>query len=506
MGESAGTKHRIYSAIDLKSFYASVECNERGLDPLSTNLVVADTSRTDKTICLAVSPSLKAMGISGRPRLFEVKQKVKEINYQRKRQAPGMKLTGSSFYSAQLKEDPSLAVDFVAATPRMALYMDYSRRIYSIYLRYIAPEDIHVYSIDEVFIDMTDYLKLYGKTARELTEEMIHEVLKETGITATAGIGTNMYLAKAAMDIVAKHLPADSHGVRIAELNEQTYRRILWAHEPLTDFWRVGKGIAAKLNEHGMYTMGDVARQALKDESIFYQLFGVNAEYLIDHAFGAESATIADIKKYVPENHSVGSGQVLPEGYPHEKGKMIVREMAEALADDMLEKGIVSDCFVLYVGYDIANLSDPERMERYRGEIAKDWYGRTVPKAAGGTARLDHYTSSAKEIGDALVSVYDANTDHGLLVRRINISAAGVMKEADAPKKKAEQLDLFSDYEAQKQVSEQEEKDRARERKAREAVIELKKRFGKNAVLKGSHLEEGSTAVARNSQIGGHKA
>ena len=499
-------KQRIYAAIDLKSFYASVECNERGLDPLSTNLVVADTSRTDKTICLAVSPSLKAMGISGRPRLFEVKQKIKEINYKRQRNAPGMRLDGSSFYAAQLAEDPTLAVDYIAATPRMALYMEYSRRIYAIYLRYVAPEDIHVYSIDEVFIDVTDYLKLYGKTARELTETMIHEVLNETGITATAGIGTNMYLAKVAMDIVAKHLPADAHGVRIAELNEESYRKILWAHEPLTDFWRVGKGIAAKLNARGMYTMGDIARQALKDESVFYQMFGVNAEYLIDHAFGEESTVIADIRRYVPENHSVGSGQVLPEGYPHEKGKMIVREMAEALADDMLEKGIVSDSFVLYVGYDIANLSDPVRAERYDGEITKDWYGRTVPKAGGGTARLDHYTNSAKEVADALAGVYEKTADRRLLVRRINISAAGVIKEADAPQKHAQQLDLFTDYETKRDAEEQENEERAKERKAREAVIELRKRFGKNAVIKGANLEEGSTAIARNKQIGGHKA
>ena len=506
MASKTEGENRIYAAIDLKSFYASVECNERGLDPLTTNLVVADTSRTDKTICLAVSPSLEALGISGRPRLFEVKQKLKEINARRMRKAPGGKLDGASFYAKRLQEDPTLAVDYIAAVPRMAKYMEYSRHIYAIYLRYIAPEDIHVYSIDEVFIDLTDYGKLYGKTARELTEHLIHEVLKETGITATAGIGTNMYLAKAAMDIVAKHLPADAHGVRIAELNESSYRRILWAHEPLTDFWRVGKGIAAKLNARGMYTMGDIARQALKDEGVFYQMFGVNAEYLIDHAFGVESTTIADIRRYKPENHSIGSGQVLPEGYTHAKGRMIVREMAEALADDMLEKGYVSDCFVLYVGYDIDNLRDPQRAENYRGKIVKDWYGRTVPKAGGGTARLDHWTCSAKEVAEALLSVYERTTDHNLLVRRINVSAAGVLKETEAPKKQAEQLDLFSDVSAQIEKSEKEEAERARERKAREAVLQLKKRFGKNAVLKGADLEEGAMTVARNRQIGGHKA
>ncbi len=500
------TENRIYAAIDLKSFYASVECNERGLDPLGVNLVVADESRTDKTICLAVSPSLKALGISGRPRLYEVKQKVAEINAERRRKAPGRTLDGASFYARDLQEDASLAVDFITAVPRMAKYMEYSRRIYAIYLRYIAPEDIHVYSIDEVFIDLTDYGKLYGKTAHELTESLIREVLKETGITATAGIGTNMYLAKAAMDIVAKHLPADAHGVRIAELNEASYRRILWAHEPLTDFWRVGRGIAAKLNARGMYTMGDIARQALRDESVFYQMFGVNAEYLIDHAFGLESTTIADIRRYSPENHSIGSGQVLPEGYSHAKGRMIVREMAEALADDLLEKGVVSDCFVLYVGYDIENLRDPGRAENYRGETAKDWYGRTVPKAAGGTARLDHWTSSAKEITDALVSVYEKTTDPALLVRRINVSAAGVRPEAEAPKKQAVQLNLFQDAAAEIEHSDREEAERKRERKAREAMLEVRRRFGKNAVLKGADLEEGAMTAVRNKQIGGHKA
>ncbi len=500
------TENRVYAAIDLKSFYASVECRERGLDPLAVNLVVADEERTDKTICLAVSPTLKALGISGRPRLFEVKQQVASVNRNRQKKAPGGRFSGSSFYAEQLAEDPSLAVDFIAAVPRMAMYMDYSRKIYRIYLQYIAPEDIHVYSIDEVFIDLTDYLQLYESSPRELTETLIHAVLKETGITATAGIGTNLYLAKAAMDIVAKHLPADKHGVRIAELNEQTYRRMLWAHEPLTDFWRVGKGIAAKLNANGMYTMGDIARQALRDESIFYQLFGVNAEYLIDHAFGIETAEMKDIHAYVPENRSIGSGQVLPEPYSHAKGRLIVREMCEALADSLLEKGLVSDCFVLYVGYDIANLKDPSRAEQFRGTITKDWYGREVPHSSGGTARMKQYTNSAREISEAVLKVYETVTDHTLLVRRFNISAAGIRTEAEAPKPQAEQLNLFTDYRESEKQEQEDQKAREKERKAREAMLEVKRRFGKNAVLKGSSFEEGAMTRIRNKQIGGHRS
>ena len=497
---------RIYAAIDLKSFYASVECHERGLDPLNTNLVVADAERTDKTICLAVSPSLKALGISGRPRLFEVKRQVKEVNLKRQRSAPYGRFSGSSYFAQQLAKDPSLAVNFIIAVPQMAKYIEYSRNIYSIYLRYIAPEDIHVYSIDEVFIDVTDYLRLYRKTAHELTEQLIHEVLNETGITATAGIGTNLFLAKVAMDVVAKHIPADDHGVRIAELTEMTFRRMLWAHEPLTDFWRIGKGIAAKLNAHGMYTMGDIARQALKDEGLFYQLFGVNAEYLIDHAFGMETATMRDIHAYIPENRSLGSGQVLPEPYSYSRGRIIVREMCETLADDMLDKGVAANCFVLYVGYDISNLSDPQRADSFRGETAADYYGRTVPKAAGGTAKTKRYTNSVKEITEAVLSVYDRTTDHSLLVRRFNLSAAGVIKESDAPGPAVRQLDLFSDVQEQTMKEEAEQAERDRERRAREAVIRLQKRFGKNSVLKGTDLEEGATKITRNKQIGGHRA
>ena len=500
------TSERVYAAIDLKSFYASVECHERGLDPLRTNLVVADESRTDKTICLAVSPSLKAYGIPGRARLFEVKQKLRELNRQRQYRAPGRQFHGRSIDAQELNKDPSLEIDFVAAMPQMAKYMEYSRRIYGIYLRYIAPEDIHVSSIDEVFIDLTDYRNLYQKNAHELTEQLIHEVLKETGITATAGIGTNLYLAKVAMDIVAKHIPADPHGVRIAELDESSYRRLLWAHEPLTDFWRVGKGIAGKLNANGMYTMGDIARKALQDEGFFYTLFGVNAEYLIDHAFGVEETTIADIQNYEPENHSLGSGQVLMEPYTHEKGKVILREMSDALADELLRKGLVSDVFLLYVGYDIANVSERSIAGTHEGPLTKDWYGRTIPKAASGTLRLKEYTNSAKAIVSGMLELYEKVTDHSLLVRRFNISAGNVIPEGDAPIHQVEQMSLFADYEVQEKQHQKQEEEQEKERKAREAVIALRKKFGKNAVLKGTNLQEGATTTARNQQIGGHKA
>lgn len=494
-----------YIAIDLKSFYASVECVDRGFDPLNVNLVVADSSRTDTTICLAVSPSLKSYGIPGRPRLFEVKQKVKEINQNRERGLPNG-FHSKSIYENELNNDRALAVDYVIATPRMATYMEISRKIYGIYLRFIAPEDIHVYSIDEVFMDATHYLNLYQMSPHQLSETIILEVLKETGITATAGIGTNLYLAKVAMDIVAKHTTADKNGVRIAELNEQSYRRLLWAHEPLTDFWRVGQGIARKLNSAGIYTMGDIARQALKNEGVFYDMFGVNAEYLIDHAFGEESTTIADIKAYVPQNHSIGSGQVLPEPYTNEKGKIIVREMANVLANDLVSKHLLSDSFSLYIGYDIVNVKDPALRNTYTGTIKKDWYGREVPKADNGTVRLKQPTSSAKVIANALVELYEKITDHSLFVRRVNIAAVGLIEEKDYKPQTFEQLDLFTDLETKQKNEAEEQEDLSKERAIQETMLKIQNRFGKNAILKGTNLQDGAMTRERNKQIGGHKA
>ena len=498
-------KQRIYAAIDLKSFYASVECHARGLDSLNVNLVVADESRTDKTICLAVSPALKAYGIPGRARLFEVKQAVKEINRKRLKQG-GYRFHGKSIYKEELDRDPGLELDFLAAVPRMREYMAVSRKIYGVYLRFIAPEDIYVYSIDEVFIDMTDYLKYYGMSAHELCEKLIHEVLNETGITAAAGIGTNLYLAKVAMDIVAKHIPADVHGVRIAELDELSYRQLLWAHEPLTDFWRVGKGIARRLNEAGMYTMGDIARKALEQESLFYDLFGVNAEYLIDHAFGEETTTIQDIKNYTPDNRSISTGQVLAEGYPHRKGRVIVKEMSQTLADTLLKKHLIADSLMLYIGYDISNLTDPFLRSSFEGETARDWYGRTVPRSASGSVTLSEPTNSSHEIMKEVLKLYEKITDQNLLIRRVNIGAAGLRKETEYHPEHVEQLNLFADPDRQVKDLEKKEEDLKQERKVREAVLLLQEKFGKNAVLKGMNMEEGATARERNKQIGGHKA
>ena len=498
-------KQRVYIAIDLKSFYASVECVSLGLDPLNANLVVADESRTDKTICLAVSPSLKALGISGRPRLFEVKQKVRDINRKRLNSLRGG-FKGKSIFGDELNRDPSLEVDFVAAPPRMAEYIAVSRHIYSIYLQFVSPDDIHVYSIDEVFIDATDYLNFYKMNARDLAEKINHAVLSETGITSTAGIGTNLFLAKVAMDIVAKHIPADSHGVRIAELDEPSYRRLLWTHEPLTDFWRIGKGIAARLNRQGMFTMGDIARAALQNEGLLYDMFGINAEYLIDHAFGVESTTIADIKNYVPENRSLANGQVLPEPYTNSRGRIIVREMAEQRAADLLKKKQLADSFVLYVGYDIVNVKDPFLRKSFSGEIRKDWYGREVPASAGGSVRLKQPTSSAREITEALLGVYDSVTDPGLFVRRFSLSAMGLIDESDYRASSFEQLDLFSDADAKEKERKEAEENREKERKVMEAMQEIRTRYGKNAVLKGTDFEEGAMTRTRNQQIGGHKA
>ena len=501
-------KQKTYIAIDLKSFYASFECRERGLDPLDTNLVVADESRTDKTICLAVTPSLKSYGISGRGRLFEVKQRIKEANAGRQHDAPGRKLEGSSYSFFELQAKPELAIDFIIAPPRMAYYMEYSTRIYEIYMKYVAPEDIVVYSIDEVFMDVTDYLNTYKLSPHDLAMKIILDVLETTGITATAGIGTNLFLCKVAMDIVAKHIPADANGVRIAELDEMKYRRELWSHQPLTDFWRVGRGYAKKLEENGMFTMGDVARMSEKNEDLLYKLFGKNAELLIDHAWGWEPTTIEAIKAYRPSTNSLGSGQVLHCPYDADKAKLVLREMADMLVLDLVDKGLVTDQIVITIGYDIENLTDPERSRKYHGPVVKDHYGRAIPKHAHGTANLDSYTSSTRKIMCAVSDLFDRIVDKNLLIRRLNITANHVLPEADAPKKNDgfEQLDLFTDYAARDARQKQERAELEREKKMQQAMLTIKKKFGKNAILKGMNLEEGATAKDRNSQIGGHKA
>ena len=563
-----------YIAIDLKSFYASVECTDKGLDPLTTNLVVADASRTQKTICLAVSPSMKAYGIPGRPRLFEVVQRMKEVNRERSRrisfsgdsvrknadtgqETPGDSLfSGSSFSAPELEADPTLKADYIIAVPRMAHYIEYSTRIYQIYLRYIAPEDIHVYSIDEVMMDVTKYLVLYKKTAHELAMEMIRAVLKETGITATAGIGPNLYLCKIAMDIEAKHTAPDADGVRIAELDEMSYRRKLWGHRPITDFWRVGKGTAKKLARYGMFTMGDVARYSLKDEDLLYKLFGVNAELLIDHAWGWEPCTIDYIKAYKPENRSFSAGQVLQCPYDFEKARIVVLEMADAAALDLVEKRLTADQMVLTVVYDKDNLTDPAIREKYKGPVKKDWYGRMAPKPAHGTVSLGRHTSSSRIITDAVLSLYDRIVDPDLLVRRIFLVTNHVIEEAETKKTTVidgnpsafpdgknnreknqekesasgregsretsiaikpdngesgaagswQQLDLFTDYEALEEKKEREKAALEKERRLQEAMLEIRRKYGKNAILKGTSLQEGATMRDRNQSIGGHKA
>lgn len=505
--------NRVYIAIDLKSFYASVECVERGRNPLTTHLVVADKSRTEKTICLAVSPSLKTYGIPGRARLFEVVQKVREINAKRRCRAPGGVFQGVSDDAQKLEASPALEVNYIVAPPQMALYMKYSARIYDIYLKYVAPEDIHVYSIDEVFMDVTNYLGTYRMSARELVQKIIRDILESTGITATAGIGTNLYLSKVAMDIVAKRIEPDQDGVRIAELDEMSYRELLWSHRPLTDFWRVGKGYARKLEERGLYTMGDVARCSIGrpseyyNEDLLYQTFGVNAELLIDHAWGWEPCTIADVKAYQPENNSVGSGQVLQHPYDYGKARLIVREMTDLLVLDLVDKHLVTDQIVLTVGYDIENLNTEKKKKAYRGKVKTDHYGRTVPKHAHGTVNLDRQTSSTREIMDAVMHLYERIVDRELLVRRIYLTANHVIDEAQAGRKETyEQLNLFTDYEAQREKRAEEEKAFEKERRMQEAVLRIKKRFGKNAILKGMNLEEGAMTIERNGQIGGHKA
>lgn len=506
--------NRTYVCCDLKSFYASVECVERGLDPMTTNLVVADKSRTEKTICLAVSPSLKAYGISGRARLFEVVQRVKEVNARRQRSAPGRQFTGASWNDPELRMSPGLALDYLVAPPRMAHYIEWSTRIYQVYLKYLAPEDIFPYSIDEVFMDVTDYLDTYQLTARELVRKMILDVLETTGITATAGMGTNLYLAKVAMDIVSKHIHPDGDGVRIAKLDEMTYRRLLWEHRPLTDFWRVGPGYAKKLEANGLYTMGDIARCSIGkeidyyNEELLYKLFGVNAEILIDHAWGWEPCAIADVKAYKPENKSIVSGQVLQYPYEFEKARLVVREMADALSLDLVDKSLMTNQIVLTVGYDRENLDDPQRRKDYAGAITTDRYGRKIPKHAHGTANLERYSSSTNEIVRAALELYDCIADKKLLVRRLSISANRLLPEKDVPKQddSAEQLDLFTDHTAQEKQREAEKIALARERKKQQAMLAIKKKYGKNAILKGMDLEEGATARERNNTIGGHHA
>ena len=503
----------IYIAIDLKSFYASVECKERGLDPLTTHLVVADASRTEKTICLAVTPALKAYGVSGRARLFEVVQTVRQVNQKRRYKNGGRDFIGKSTDAVELNLHPEYALDYIAAPPRMAHYLEYSTKIYNVYLKYIAPEDIHVYSIDEVFMDVTSYLNIYKMTPHDLARKIIKDVLDTTGITATAGIGTNLYLCKIAMDIVAKHIAPDEDGVRIAELDEHSYRRLLWEHRPLTDFWRVGKGYARKLEGHGLYTMGDVARCSVGkpedyyNEELLYKLFGVNAELLIDHAWGWEPCTIADIKAYKPETNSIGSGQVLHQPYTAEKARLIVHEMMDVLALDLVDKRLVTDQIVLTVGYDIENITNPELRASYKGEVVTDAFGRKKPKHAHGTQNLRKKTSSSKRLCDAVMELYDRIINPKLLVRRVTISVNRVVDEGSVVDQPVyEQLDLFTNYADEEKKRSEEKADLEKEKRMQQAMLSIKKKFGKNAILKGMNLEEGATMQDRNNQIGGHRA
>ncbi|MDE5858844.1 MAG: DNA methylase [Oscillospiraceae bacterium] len=509
---------RQYVAIDLKSFYASVECVERRLDPLNTNLVVADESRTEKTICLAVSPSLKQYGISGRARLFEVVQRIKEVNakrlYDYRKAARNYKFefTEKSYLDNEVKSNNAIAVDYIVAPPRMAYYMEYSTRIYQIYLKYIAPEDIVVYSIDEVFIDVTSYLQTYKMTARQLAMTIINDIFTTTGITATAGIGTNLYLCKIAMDIMAKKIPADENGVRIAELDEMSYRRQLWEHTPITDFWRVGNGIAKRLEQYGICTMGDIARTSLqqkgyRSEDMLYKVLGKNAEIIIDHAWGWEPCTIEEIKKYRPETNSISTGQVLQCPYDYQKAKLIVREMTDLLSLDLVKKRMVTNQIVLTIGYDVENLSDEQVSSEYKGEVTTDRYGRKTPKHAHGTINLDRYTSSTNKLVAAAMELFDRIIDKRLTSRRINVVACRVIPETEiAAENESEQLDFFTDFEEKQAERERENKALKRENNMQKAIIELKNKYGKNAVLRGMNLEEGATTISRNKQIGGHRA
>lgn len=502
---------RIYAAIDLKSFYASVECHERMLDPLETNLVVADLSRTEKTICLAVSPSLKAYGISGRARLFEVVQRVKEVNTERLYKAPHRKFTAASYDKRELENHPEYKLEYIVAPPRMSLYVEYSTRIYNVYLKYIAPEDIHVYSIDEVMIDLTSYLDIYHVSPEQLVKKMVQDIYVNTGITATAGIGTNLYLCKVAMDIVAKHVEPDEDGVRIAKLDEISYRKLLWSHTPITDFWRVGRGYAKKLAQYGLYTMGDIARCSLGDErsyhneNLLYRLFGINAELLIDHAWGWEPCTIADVKGYRPKTKSICSGQVLHCPYEAQKARIVMREMADALSLELVSKGLVTDQLVVTIGYDRKNLESQQIT--YTGKITTNRYGKKVPEHANGTVNLERKTSSSHLLIQAAEELYDRIVDRDLLIRRLNISANHLVDEGQAEKEITyEQYDLFTDYHALEKKEREENDALAKERKLQVAMLEIKNRFGKNAVLKGTSFQEGATGRERNEEIGGHKA
>jgi len=487
-----------YIAIDLKSFFASAECAARGLDPLKTNLVVADITRTEKTICLAVSPSLKSYGIPGRARLFEVVQRVKGVNAQRSRAA---KITGKSYDDDELKAHPEYAVDYIIAPPRMSLYMKTSSEIYNIYLKYVAPEDIIVYSIDEVFIDVTKYLLMNGITPREMAMRIILDVLSQTGITATAGIGTNMYLAKIAMDVEAKHIPADSNGVRIAELDEMSYREKMWTHTPITDFWRVGRGTAKRLAAHYMYTMGDVALMSVTDEDLLYRLFGVNAELLIDHAWGWEPCTVEAIKAYRPERHSMSIGQVLHEPYDNAHAAIIVREMTETLSLEMVEKRVTAEKVALVINYDVSNMKNG-----YMGDVSTDYYGRRAPKPAHGSKKLPRRTSSARLMCECMLAIFSDKTDKNLLIRNVYVIADGILPEDTAPVEKYEQLDMFTDYAALDRQREEENARLERERKVQDVLVEIKNRYGKNAILKGTNFLEGATGRERNLQVGGHKS
>ncbi len=503
---------RTYICIDLKSFYASVECVSRGLDPLNTNLVVADSTRTEKTICLAISPSLKSYGLPGRARLFEVVSKVNEINKNRKNLINNKNFKGESFIDSELKNNPNLKLSFVIAPPRMAYYIEVSSKIYSIYLKYISKEDIHVYSIDEVFMDVTKYLKAYNKTPYELAETMILDVLKNTGVTATAGIGTNMYLAKVAMDIVAKHIPANKDGVRIAELNEITYREKLWSHRPLTDFWRVGRGYRDKLESLGLFTMGDIALCSVGkncdkyNEDLLYKTFGINAELLIDHAWGFEPTTIEMIKKYQPNGKSMGSGQVLKSPYNFKQARIIVREMIEQLALDMVDKNVVCNQLVLTLGYDHENFLLDES-KKYIDKSSKDYLGRDIPRHGHGTVHLDRFYASSKIFSNEILKLYDKIVNEHLLIRRIYVTAVNIVPDSQVSKMpKYEQLNLFEDLRKKEEAEIKLTKTLEKEKKAQKTILAIKRKYGKNAVIKVSNLQEESTAIERNKQIGGHKA
>lgn len=491
----------VYLAIDLKSFYASVECVERGLDPLDTHLVVADEKRTEKTICLAVTPALKAYGIPGRVRLFEVMQKAEMINRERLRKNGYHAFSGASASAKALETDASLQLQYLVAPPQMVHYIQISTQIYQIYLRYVAPEDIHVYSIDEVFIDISSYLKMYHCTPRALAERMIKAVLRETGITATVGIGSNLYLAKVAMDIVAKHMPADQDGVRIAQLDEISYRKQLWDHQPLTDFWRIGNGYQKKLSDSYLYTMGDIARCSLQNEDKLYRLFGVNAELLIDHAWGWEPCTIADIKAYRPENHSISQGQVLSCPYSRSKARLIVKEMTDQLVLDLVEKGLAADQVTLTVGYDGASVPDD-----YHGILQKDRYGKKIPKQAHGSRKLEYTTDSFQEILKAVLELFDQITDEKLMVRRMYVVANHVIPATEVPEERPVQLNLFEDATAIQQAQEHRKMALEREHRLQKTLLAIKGRYGKNAILKGMNFQEGATARERNGQVGGHRA